>query len=152
MNFSIKTKGNNDIVNITDKVVKFVEESKIKDGLCLISCPGSTAGLTTIENEPELLKDFKEFLERLVPSEKDYRHDKVWGEKNGFSHILSALIKPFLTVPVEDGKLVLGQWQQIVLIDFDNRPRDREVIVKIAVSPVLEKQRAKPSQTRRSEC
>ena len=134
MKFSISTKGFTDIIDITDKVSKAVKDSKVKDGICLISCPGSTAGITTIEYEPELLKDFKEFLEKIVPSDKEYRHDKVWGEKNGFSHIRSSLIKPFLAVPIENGKLVLGTWQQCVLIDFDNRPREREVIVKFIQS------------------
>ena len=131
MRFKISTKGFTDIIDITPQVEKEVEKSKVKDGICLISCPGSTAGITTIEYEPELLEDFKEFLEKIVPSDREYRHDKVWGEKNGFSHIRSALIKPFLTVPIEDEKLVLGQWQNIVLIDFDNRPREREILVKI---------------------
>jgi len=131
MKFTISTKGFADIIDITFRVQEAVKKSKVRDGICLISCPGSTAGITTIEYEPELLKDFKEFLEKIVPSDREYRHDKVWGEKNGFSHIRSALIKPFLTVPIEDGKLVLGQWQQIVLMDFDNRPREREIMVKV---------------------
>jgi len=131
MRFTISTKGFTDVIDITSRVAEIVKKSKVREGICLISCPGSTAGITTIEYEPELLKDFKEFLEKIAPSDKEYRHDKVWGEKNGFSHLRSALIKPFLTVPVEDGKLVLGQWQNIVFIDFDNRPREREVIVKV---------------------
>ena len=131
MNFQIKTKGFNDIIDITPEVEKAVSQSKIKEGICLVSSPGSTGGITTIEYEPELLKDFKEFLEKLVPSDKDYRHDKVWGEKNGFSHILSALIKPFLAIPIEEGKLVLGTWQQIVFIDFDSRPRTREIVISL---------------------
>lgn len=131
MRFTVTTKGFTDIIDITSQVVKAVKESKIKDGICLISSLGSTCGLTTIEYEPELLKDFKEFLEKIIPSDREYRHDSVWGEKNGFSHIRSALIKPFLTLPIEDGELVLGQWQNIVFIDFDNRPREREIIVKI---------------------
>ena len=131
MRFSLSTKGLNDIIDITNKVSQTVKESKAKDGICLISCPGSTCGITTIEHEPNLVADFKEFLEKLAPSNRDYRHDQTWGDANAPSHIRSALIKPFLTVPVEDGKLVLGQWQQIVLIDFDNRPREREIIIKI---------------------
>lgn len=134
MRFVLKTRGFNDIIDITDQISDLVKKSKTKEGLCLISCPGSTAGLTTIEADPNLLEDFKEFLEKIVPSDKEYRHDRAWGEKNGFSHIRSALIKPFLVVPVEDGKLLLGTWQQIVLIDFDNRKREREVIVKIISS------------------
>jgi len=131
MRFSIRTKGFNDIIDITDKVSEIVENSKVKEGVCLISSPGSTCGITTIEAEPNLISDFKEFLEKLVPSDRPYRHDETWGEKNAPSHIRSALIKPFLTVPVENEKLVLGTWQQIVLIDFDNRPREREIVVKI---------------------
>ena len=131
MRFKISTKGFTDIIDITPQVEKEVEKSKVKDGICLISCPGSTAGITTIEYEPELLEDFKEFLEKIIPSDREYHHDSVWGEKNGFSHIRSSLIKPFLTVPIEDGKLTLGTWQQIAFLDFDNRSREREIIVKI---------------------
>jgi len=131
MKFKISTKGFNDIIDITDKIGEIVRDSKVKEGFCLISCPGSTAGLTTIEADPNLLEDFKEFLEKIVPSNRAYRHDRTWGEANAFSHIRSALIKPFLTIPIENGKLVLGQWQQIVLIDFDNRPREREILVKV---------------------
>jgi len=131
MKFNISTKGFTDIIDITDRVSEIVKNSKIKEGICLISSPGSTCGITTIEYEPEILKDFKEFLEKIVPSDREYRHDKVWGEKNGFSHIRSALIKPFLTVPIEDGKLVLGQWQNLAFLDFDNRPREREILIKI---------------------
>ena len=134
MKFSIQTRGFNDIVDITDKVSEILEKSKVKDGFCLISSPGSTVGITTIEYDPNLLEDFKEFLEKLVPSNRPYRHDETWGDKNAPSHIRSALIKPFLTVPIEDGKLVLGTWQQITFLDFDNRPRDREIFVKIMKS------------------
>ena len=131
MRFKIDTNGFNEIINITDRVTKIVKESKIKNGICLISCPGSTTGLTTIEYEPNLLKDFKEFLEKLVPSNKSYHHDQAGGEKNAPSHIRSALLKPFLVVPIENGELVLGTWQQITFIDFDNRPREREIVVKV---------------------
>jgi len=131
MKFNISTKGFNDIIDITEKVSEIVKNSKVKEGICLISCPGSTCGITTIEAEPNLIADFKEFLEKLVPSNRPYRHDRTWEEKNAPAHIKSALIKPFLTVPIENGKLVLGQWQQIVLIDFDNRPREREILMKV---------------------
>lgn len=134
MKFKISTKGFNDIIDITSRVTEVVRKSKIRNGICLISCPGSTVGLTTIEAEPNLLADFKEFLEKLVPSNRSYRHDQTWGEANAPSHIRSALIKPFLMVPIENGKLILGTWQQIVLIDFDNRPREREIIVKVIKS------------------
>jgi len=131
MRFKVTTKGFNDIIDITDQVSKAIKDSRIEEGVCLISCPGSTTGITTIEYEPNLVEDFKEFLEKLVSSNKSYRHDQTWGEKNAPSHLKSALIKPFLNVPIEDGKLVLGTWQQIVLIDFDTRPRERNIIVKI---------------------
>jgi secondary thiamine-phosphate synthase enzyme len=131
MRFKISTKGFCDIIDITSRVEEAVEKSGIEDGICIVSCPGSTIGITTIENEPELLKDFKELMEKLVPSDKRYHHDSVWGEANGFSHLRSSLIKPFLTVPVENGKLVLGTWEQIVFVDFDNRPREREILVKV---------------------
>jgi secondary thiamine-phosphate synthase enzyme len=136
MQFSIQTKGHNDIIDITSQVEEKVKESKVKEGICLISCPGSTCGITTIEYEPNLIEDFKEFLEKLASSDKDYRHDKTWGEKNGQSHLLSALFKPFLTLPIENGKLLLGQWQQIVYCDFDSRGRKREIIIKITKSQI----------------
>ena len=129
--FSISTKGKNDIIDITSQIDEFIKKSRVKEGICLISSPCSTCGITTIEYEPNLVEDFKEFLEKLAPSNKDYRHDKTWGEKNSQSHILSSLIKPFLIVPIDDGKLLLGQWQQIVFIDFDSRPRERTIVVKI---------------------
>jgi len=131
MRFTVSTKGFCDIIDITSRVEEAVRKSGVKEGICIISSPGSTVGITTIENEPHLLKDFKELMEKLVPSDKKYHHDDVWGEANGFSHLRSSLVKPFLTVPVEEGKLVLGTWQQIVFIDFDNRPREREILVKV---------------------
>jgi len=131
MRLKIATNGNNEIIDITERVLTVVNNSGIKEGLCLISCPGSTTGITTIENDPNLLEDFKDFLEKIIPSDRSYRHDKTWGDANAFSHIRSALIKPFLTVPLENGKLVLGTWQQIVFIDFDSRPRQREILIKI---------------------
>lgn len=134
MKLDIKTRGFSDIIDITDRVSEAVRKSNIKDGLCLISCPSATTGITTIEADPNLLEDFKEFLEKIVPSNKPYHHDQTWGDANGFSHIRSSLIKPFITLPMENGKLILGTWQQIVFIDFDNRPREREILIKIISS------------------
>jgi secondary thiamine-phosphate synthase enzyme len=131
MRFVVSTKGFCDIVDITSRIQETIKKAKVKDGFCIVSCLGSTAGITTIEYEPELLKDFKEFVEKLVPSDKKYHHDSVWGEANGFSHLRSSLFKPFLTIPIENGKLILGTWQQVVLINFDSREREREVIVKV---------------------
>jgi len=134
MRFSIRTKGFNDIIDITERVQEEVEKSKVKDGICLISSPGSTCGITTIEYEDGLIEDLKRALERVAPMSEDYEHCKKWGDCNGYAHIRSALIKPFLAVPIENEKLALGQWQQITLIDFDNRPREREILVKIVGS------------------
>ena len=131
MRFTISTKGFTDIIDITDKVSKIVRDSKAKEGICLISSPGSTAGITTIEYEEGAIEDLKRILEKIAPMSKDYEHCKKWGDCNGYAHIRSALLKPFLAVPVEDGKLILGQWQQIVYLDFDNRPRQREILVKV---------------------
>jgi len=134
MRFTVSTKGFTDIIDITDKVSKIVRDSKVKEGICLISSPGSTAGITTIEYESGLIKDLKRALEIIAPMNENYEHCKKWGDCNGYAHIRSALLKPFLAVPVENGKLVLGTWQQIILIDFDNRSREREVMVKVVGS------------------
>lgn len=131
MRFTVSTKGLCDIIDITSRVEEAVKKSGVKEGICLISSPGSTVGITTIEYEPRLLEDFKELMEKIAPSNKSYHHDEAWGEANGFSHLRSALIKPFLSIPVENGKAVLGTWQQVVLVDFDSRPREREVLVKV---------------------
>ncbi len=134
MKFSISTKGFTDIIDITSEVSRAVKGSKIKDGICLISSPGSTCGITTIEYESGLIEDLKRILERVAPMNKDYEHCKKWGDCNGYAHCRSALVKPFLAIPIEDEKLVLGTWQQIVFIDFDNRSREREISVKIISS------------------
>ena len=131
MRFSINTKGFTDIIDITSQVSEIVEKSKIKDGICLISCPGSTCGITTIEYESGLIKDLKRTLEIIAPMNENYEHCKKWGDCNGYAHIRSALMKPFLAVSIENGKLVLGQWQNLALLDFDNRSREREIIIKI---------------------
>jgi secondary thiamine-phosphate synthase enzyme len=127
----IKTKGDDDIINITDNVNDIVKKSKIKDGIALIFAVGSTCGITTIEYEPNLIKDFQEFLERIAPRDKNYHHDNTWGDANGFSHLRASLIGQSFCCSVKNGDLILGQWQQIVLCDFDNRPRERKIIIKI---------------------
>lgn len=131
MRFSIKTKGFNDIIDITSQVEGEVRKAKVKDGICLVSSPGSTCGITTIEYESGLVEDLKRALEKIAPMNKDYEHCKKWGDCNGYAHVRSALINPFSAIPIENGKLLLGTWQQIVFIDFDNRPREREIIIKI---------------------
>ena len=134
MKFNISTKGFTDIIDITPRVSKIVKESKIKDGICLIFVAHSTCAITTIEYEEGAMKDLKRSLEIIAPMNTNYEHCKKWGDCNGYAHIRAALMKPSLVVPVENGKLVLGTWQQIVLIDFDNRPREREIIVKVIKS------------------
>lgn len=129
--FSLSTKGHNDIINITGEVEKIVGRFSIDEGIALISCPGSTCGITTIEYEEGVIQDLKDALERIAPVSSDYLHCQKWGDCNGYAHIRSALIKPFLAIPIKDRKPFLGTWQQIVFIDFDNRPRKRDVYVII---------------------
>lgn len=127
----LKTSGFCDVLDITEKVQKIVNEAKIKDGLAVVFVSGSTAGVTTIETNANLEKDLKETLEIIAPVDKTYHHDEKWGDKNGFSHIRASLIGPSLVVPIYKGELQLGTWQQIVLCDFDNRSRNREVVVQV---------------------
>ena len=129
---SINTNGFCDIINITQPVLSILKQSLITNGLITIFCPGSTGSITTIEYESGVLQDLKEALERIAPSDIPYKHDERWGDGNGFSHVRAALMKPSLTVPLVNGKLTLGTWQQVVFIDFDNRGRHREIVVQIA--------------------
>ena len=126
-----QTQGHCDIIDITPKVQEQLERQKIRRGLATLFVSGSTASLTTIEYESGVLKDLQELLEKLIPSNRKYHHDDRWGDDNGFSHLRASLLGPSLQVPIEDGKLMLGTWQQIVLLDFDNRPRTREIVVQI---------------------
>jgi secondary thiamine-phosphate synthase enzyme len=128
---SFKTKGMTDILDITSAIRREVEESGLKDGIVIVFIPGSTAGVTTIEYESGALQDLVEAIERLAPQSIHYHHDARWGDGNGFAHVRSALLGPSLSVPFSSGKLQLGTWQQIVLIDFDNRPRQRNVFLQI---------------------
>ncbi len=118
-------------MDITPQVGKALAESGLKDGILTVFVPGSTAGITTIEYEPGLLKDLPKMLEKIAPSDADYAHNLTWGDGNGFSHIRSSLTKTSFTVPFVNSEMTLGTWQQIVLIDFDNRPRHREIVVQI---------------------
>ena len=127
----LKSKGETDIIDITDKVSAYVEASSLKDGVVTIFVPGSTAGLTTIEYEPGLLKDLPDVFEVIAPRRGEYHHNLRWHDGNGFSHVRAALLGPSLSVPFSNKRLHLGTWQQIVFIDFDNRPRSREIVVQI---------------------
>ncbi|HXX64148.1 MAG TPA: secondary thiamine-phosphate synthase enzyme YjbQ [Bacteroidota bacterium] len=128
---TVNTRGFNDVHNITSEASAFLDSSDVQSGLFCACVPGSTAGITTIEYEEGALDDLRSAIERIAPADIHYEHDKRWGDGNGFSHVRAALLGPSLCVPVEGGRLRLGTWQQIVLIDFDNRPRRREVIFEI---------------------
>lgn len=125
--FSLNTNGDTDIINITEQVQKELKDVKLKNGIVAISSPGSTLSFTTIEFEPALAQDLKEFFEKAIPKGKHYRHDDTWGDANGYAHLRSSLLGPSIVIPFQNQKLSLGTWQQIVLIDFDNRPRERKI-------------------------
>jgi len=127
----LTTKGFNDCVDITGPLSRFLAESGVTDGLMTVINPGSTGAITTIEYESGAVNDLKEALERIAPMDIDYAHNLRWGDGNGFSHVRSALMKPSLGIPVIDGKLTLGTWQQVVFLDFDNKPRNRRLVVQI---------------------
>jgi len=129
--FKVKTKAGTDLVNITDLVSEAIAGAKIKDGVVVIFVPGSTASISTIEYEPNLVGDVNNALERIIPSDIEYEHHKTWGDYNGVSHVRATLNGPGITVPFADRRLMLGTWQQIVLMDFDTRARDREIILQI---------------------
>ncbi|MFI5176545.1 MAG: secondary thiamine-phosphate synthase enzyme YjbQ [Terriglobia bacterium] len=129
--FSLNTKGFNDILDITGEVVAAANRSKVEEGLVTVFCPGSTGSITTIEYESGALEDLKQALERVAPSDIPYEHNKRWGDGNGFSHVRAALMKPSLSIPLSKGNLALGTWQQVVFIDFDNRRRQRNIIVQV---------------------
>ena len=127
----ISTKGNNQILDITPSVTAIVKKSGINNGVVNIFIVGSTAGITTIEYEPGLLKDLPETFEKIAPMNKRYHHDDTWQDGNGYAHIRASLLGPSITVPITDNIMSLGTWQQLVLVDFDNRARDRKIICKI---------------------
>jgi secondary thiamine-phosphate synthase enzyme len=134
MRFRVQTRGHGDTIDITDRVAAAVVEAGVDDGIALVFVPGSTAAVTTIEFESGVIEDLKDVFEKIVPEAADYKHHVRWGDRNGAAHIKSAIVGPDFAVPVEGGELVLGTWQQIVLIDFDERPRAREIVVKVVAS------------------
>jgi len=129
--FEIKSKGENDMIDITDNISKGVIESEIKNGNVTIFVSGSTGALTTIEFEPGLQKDFPKMLSRIAPDDLDYGHEQMWHDGNGRSHVKASLVGPSLTVPFEDGQLLLGTWQQIVFLELDTRSRMRSIVFQI---------------------
>jgi len=128
---SLKTAAKDEVVDITGRVQEIVTRSKVKNGLACVFVVGSTAAVTTVEHEPGLVDDMKDAMDRLYPKSIDYEHHQRWGDGNGHSHIRASFVGPSLTVPIVDGTLVLGTWQQIVFMEFDNKPRTRDVTVQI---------------------
>src|SRR4051794_12954868 len=128
---SIGTRGDADTLDITGEVSRCIDQSGLKNGVATLFVVGSTAGLTTIEYEPGAVSDFGRAFERIAPRDAEYEHHLRWGDDNGHSHVRASLLGPSLSVPFVDGRLTLGTWQQIILVDFDTRPRRREVVAQM---------------------
>lgn len=127
-NHSFNTKGDCDIINLSDALYASFEKSRLKNGNITVFVVGSTASISTIEYEPGLKKDLPEILEKFIPSGKKYHHNNTWGDHNGHAHLRSTLFGCSQTIPFVNGELLLGTWQQVILIDFDERPRTRKVV------------------------
>ncbi len=127
----LKTKGENDIIDITGEVHNIVSRSNVKNGLVNIFIPGSTGAITTMEYEPGLKRDLTDALSRIAPKDIYYYHHERWGDDNGRSHVKASIIGPSLTVPIKNGELILGAWQQIVFLELDTRPRNRNIVVTV---------------------
>lgn len=127
----LSSKGENDIIDITNNVEKILLESKLKNGIITLFVVGSTAAITTIEYEPGLQQDFPNMLEKIAPKGIKYQHDNTWHDGNGHSHLKASLIGPSLTIPFINGQTSLGTWQQIVLVEMDTRSRERKIVVQI---------------------
>lgn len=130
-NIFLTTHGNTDIIDITQKVIDCIEASNLTNGLVTIFCPSSTSGVTTIEYEPGVQQDLKRMFDEIIPADMNYKHEEAWHDGNGHSHIRAAILKPSLTIPFVNMRMTLGTWQQIVFIDFDIRPRKREIMVQV---------------------
>ncbi|MCE5264574.1 MAG: secondary thiamine-phosphate synthase enzyme YjbQ [Deltaproteobacteria bacterium] len=131
---SFKTSEKTDVIDITSHVARKVADAGLTEGQVLIFVPGSTAAVTTIEYESGVVWDFKEAIERFAPTGIPYRHDAKWGDGNGYAHVRASFLGPSLTVPLISGRLALGTWQQIVLVDFNNEPRERKVLITVSGS------------------
>lgn len=134
MRFKVSTKGHYDFINITDQITRAITNSGVNEGIVCVFAPHATVAITIMEWDAGIDKDIVAIWEKLAPESADYAHHKRWGDHNGAAHIKSAFMKPSLSVPIEAGKLALGTWQQIVLIDFDEKERVREIIVKVISS------------------
>ena len=129
--FTVSSQGNSEVVDITEQVTVILARHKLREGIATVFVSGSTASITTTEFEPGLRRDIPEALQRIAPQGPRYHHDDTWHDGNGHSHVRAAFIGPSLTIPFSQGELLLGTWQQIVLIDHDNRPRDRMIFVQL---------------------
>jgi secondary thiamine-phosphate synthase enzyme len=129
--FGIETTGETDIVDITDQIEGILNQSALTNGTATVFVGGSTAGITTIEFESGLLQDLRDAYERMAPRNAYYAHDERWGDGNGHAHVRAAMTKQDLTIPFTKNKLMLGTWQQVIFVDFDNRPRHREITVQV---------------------
>ncbi len=127
----LSTRGDNDIIDITPDVRKNLLETNLQNGVVTVFCPGSTGGITTVEYEPGLVRDVKDFFEEIAPQGKIYQHNLSHGDGNGHAHVRATLLGPSLSVPFVNGELTLGVWQQIIFIDFDTRPRRRELVMQV---------------------
>lgn len=127
---TFKTKGVDDIIDVTPRITEELHKTKLTKGIATVFVQGSTAGVTTIEYEPGLLKDLPELYEKLIPMAKTYAHNSTWGDRNGYAHIRAALQGASITIPFSNGDLLLGTWQQVVFLEFDNRQRQRRVILQ----------------------
>ena len=128
---SVETGGDGDILDLTQDIQNQINGSEINDGVVTIFTPSATSGITTLEFEPGCVEDLQRLFNEIIPPEKNYAHNQRWGDGNGHSHARAGLIKPSLTVPIVEGKLTLGTWQSIILVDFDNRPRERQLVLQI---------------------
>ena len=131
ISISLSTQGNADIRDITDQLANAVSKSGLTSGIATVFCPSSTSALTTIEFESGALSDLRRLFDEIVPSNREYAHNERWHDGNGHSHVRAALLGPSLTIPFVDGQLTLGTWQQVIYVDFDNRPRQRKLIVQL---------------------
>ena len=129
---SLNTRGDTDIHDITDAVTRQVAQSGLRDGIVTVFCPSSTSALTTIEYESGALSDLRRLFDEIIPENREYAHNARWHDGNGHSHIRASLLGPSLTIPFVNGELTLGTWQQIIYIDFDNKPRRRELVVQVS--------------------
>lgn len=130
-NLELPGSSGTDIHDVTPQVLAAVGQSGVRAGLVTVHAPGSTAAVTTIEHEPGVLADLRAALERLAPQDAHYAHNARWGDGNGYAHVRAALLGPSLSLPIEDGRPLLGQWQQVVVLDLDNRPRRRRVVIQV---------------------